>query len=479
MGLFKDYRKDVIEDTLKLDEAAFSEKNIVKVSTLVTKIMAKDFKGKFYALGMENFKSKVHGAGRGYRFINTKGVQLRFNWTKKASKKTSFYIDSVDYWAENNQNDGKPTLSIKIAPEVNIVQVVGLLIKTFKARRAGIVQSTLDEARSVQDRKDWLASQGMPSSYGSSEAKTRIAAGKKGLTAELEAFLGGEEVSDTTEAGDKAEKLLEKTPFSDPAIVFDHIETMTRAVVAGINKSLVVAGDPGIGKTHHVEKVLETMLGSPTGSDAKWRFISGALSTFALYEILFFNRDDKIIFFDDADDVWKTDSSVNVMKAALGDKPVRTVGWRSKFTQSVDAISAQDNKDLLRRLDNLRRNDPGMIGVKGKAGEFNNQLPDEFAFTSSIIFTSNKSKAFFQKLGGGAIDSRSMIMDIHLTKTDMLNRVKTVGILMGYSQSEVEDAVEALASGTGAVSIRKLEKAIKFKKAGIPGWQELAELYMS
>jgi hypothetical protein len=159
---------------------------------------------------------------------------------------------------------------------------------------------------------------------------------------------------------------------------FTLLEKYVKIVDDGILKALYVHGEPGIGKTLTVEKLLPK-------SNPKYQYFSGGVKgSYELAKILYNNREGKVLIFDDFDSVFKTRTQVDVLKIALQNKPVRTITW-------VD-------------------------GTKRTKGD---KLPENFEFTSSIIFISNKCRL------DPAIQSRCKIMGFNTSKIQVLEYIKS------------------------------------------------------
>jgi hypothetical protein len=177
---------------------------------------------------------------------------------------------------------------------------------------------------------------------------------------------------ETPKAPVKKENLLSLTEQ------FDLLERYVKIVDSGILKALYVHGEPGIGKTLTVEKLL------PKTNDKYQYFSGGVKGSYELAKILYNNREGKVLIFDDFDSVFKTRTQVDVLKIALQNKPVRTITW-------VD-------------------------GTKRTKGD---KLPENFEFTSSIIFISNKCRL------DAAIQSRCKIMGFNTSKMQVLDYIKS------------------------------------------------------
>lgn len=175
---------------------------------------------------------------------------------------------------------------------------------------------------------------------------------------------------------------------------FDALEDLTLATVMGANKSLIVSGKAGVGKSHGVFKVAKAFADDYVS-------ISGFTQATGLYRTLYENRKEgSVIIFDDCDDVFKNETCMNILKAVCDMSDRRTVSWMSET--------------------NMR-------------DEFGERLPRSFQFEGQIIFITNvdfqreidadsKMSPHFE-----AMMSRSLYLDVDLrSKRDAFTRIKQV-----------------------------------------------------
>jgi len=225
--------------------------------------------------------------------------------------------------------------------------------------------------------------------------------------------------------------------------------------------------------TFHVEKQLNSMLGSPSGPDAKWRYRQGAkLSPMGLYVDLFMNKDDMTIVYDDSDSVWSDKDSINMLKAALDTKKVRQLTWTSPRTQNVEMLSPEEREEYFEKLYTALKEKPEDVGTKIK-------LPNTFEFTSRIIFISNLAASKFEGGDMGAIASRSLFMNINLTREDVIKRIESI---LPFVEPDIPmdlklQVVEQLAQGTNHLTMRAVIAGIAVQSAGFNDWERLAKTY--
>ena len=239
------YDERVISSDIVLLEATFSEKKIVTVVKLYAKLLGKKMGGTFMIIGFEDY-NRAMGKGRGVRLMNEQGVQLRFNWDAALAKQTSLDLTSLDYWDERNTNFQKPTRTVKFGANLNVVQVLDEIAKALLTGKVPDV--SINEARTPQEKQEWLVSKGLPKSLAGSEKGMRDRAAKVGLSEELEVFLGQAETN-TFEANlKKSEEAFSSEVYANPETVFEDIEDLLSVVAAGKWRTLVVCGMGGIGK---------------------------------------------------------------------------------------------------------------------------------------------------------------------------------------------------------------------------------------
>jgi hypothetical protein len=94
----------------------------------------------------------------------------------------------------------------------------------------------------------------------------------------------------------------------------DHIEMIKKGYI----KTLFVIGNSGLGKTSQISNWL---------ADCNVVKISGYISPKRLYENLYNNRNNKIIFFDDTEGLLNNNISLTILKQALDTCEERVISW--------------------------------------------------------------------------------------------------------------------------------------------------------
>ncbi len=467
------------ENLTPLSEASFSAGKTKKVADLLASVLGKDLGGEFKQLGgsfgQETFKKRGFGEGRGFKYMNKAGNMIRFGWMKKA--KSQYQITQVDFW---NANAGAkwdtPSISVNLADWMNIVDVVNELknILVHGALTENLDEATITEARFPPKKLiAYGTSIGVPYDDESSHKYKQMLHDSGNYNEDdyrgYSISSGEKEQNSTTATIKAAEKQLNARKYADPDLVFDDIEKLTKVVAMGLQNGLIVAGMAGIGKTFHVEKQMQELLGTNEGPNAKWRHRKGEkLSPFGLYMDLFANRDDMTIVYDDSDSVWKDPDSVNILKSAMDTYKKRTLGWTSKSTTNVEILTDEERAEYYEKLYTAMKEKPEDVGTKIK-------LPNKFDFTSRIIFISNLKP---EKIDS-AIRSRSLFMDIYLTREDVVYRIKSIlpFVEPGISMAIKEKVLESLIESGGELTMRAITAGISVAAGGFDDWERLVSSY--
>jgi len=224
-----------------------------------------------------------------------------------------------------------------------------------------------------------------------------------------------------------------------PSTMFDDMNNLTKMVANNVSPSLVITGQPGLGKTFNVTKTLTDM---GLKENEAFVHVKGRCTAAGMFITLFENSD-KLIIFDDCDSVFKDADGINLLKGALDSYDKRTITW----------MSAK--------------------GLKSNDGDY---LPRSFNFTGRIIFISNLPIAKVDS----AIRSRSFVLDISLTPDQLMKRMKD---LLKVVEPSVDmrikrDALNALSSAFGKfegveLNFRSLIKAIRIRQMGFRNWRAM------
>lgn len=190
--------------------------------------------------------------------------------------------------------------------------------------------------------------------------------------------------SETKEADKKVIKAQKEVEyeFQNPEEIFEDLETYINMVIDGDMYSLLLTGQAGVGKTFLVTKTLNER-GLERNKD--YFKITGKTTAAGMYMLLY-QHNGKMLLFDDCDSVFQDDNAVNVLKGALDTSKVREIAWTSAVPLKTPDKSP---------------------------------IPKRFDFTGKVIFISNLPKRKIDP----AIRSRSFVLEVALTKEDMIERM--------------------------------------------------------
>lgn len=235
---------------------------------------------------------------------------------------------------------------------------------------------------------------------------------------------------------------------------FSALTLMSEATAFGANRSLIISGPAGLGKSYGVMKILEK-------AEAAKRIatvVKGYVRPTGLYKLLYENRFKRnIIVLDDADSIFSDDVCLNLLKAACDSTEKRRLSWLTE--------TKMEDED----------------------GE---RLPRSFEFEGSVIFITNYD--FDELIARGnklaphfeALISRSHYLDLAMkTKRDYFMRIKQVvgdGMLdndLERKQQEVlVDFIEQNMDRLRELSLRMVIKLAGLMNMNPAGWQKLAKI---
>ena len=126
--------------------------------------------------------------------------------------------------------------------------------------------------------------------------------------------------------------------------------------------------------------------------------MSGSISAVGLYQALWHTRNGGILVLDDVDDVFRDETSLNLLKGALDSSPIRTISWRKEARWLEE-----------------------------------NGIPDRFVFDGHVVFLTNIDFEAIIQSGKRdaehykALIDRSMYLCLTLrTRRDFMIRIRAV-----------------------------------------------------
>ena len=252
-----------VADTGSLNEA-FSEKNLEKVSNLVAQIFSKGGQGVFKPFTMEgwykqSFKTVNKEKGIGYAFVSTKGYILRLGFVKRKIKsdkkfKADFTINTVSYWKPDGvAKFNKPSITVDLKPWVNIVESVQVIKDVIAGKITESSDLSISESKSYVPKKmiSYMAFKGYDYDGENNKYQVVKKMGDDWDEQEYKGYSvtsGKKENNSMEETFVAAEKQLKEQKYADPDIIFEDVEKLTKVVGMGLQNSLIVVGDAGIGK---------------------------------------------------------------------------------------------------------------------------------------------------------------------------------------------------------------------------------------
>lgn len=269
----------------------------------------------------------------------------------------------------------------------------------------------------------------------------------------------------STTLNNKSEQKMTNVVESDEQIMerlrerFEILEDMTKAVKGGKVRAMVVSGAPGVGKSFGVEKVLRNhdVFANIANDNSLKRYevIKGAISPLGLYSKLYNYRGDKnIVVFDDCDNLFYDELSLNLLKAALDTSEKRSLHW------NADSYKLKDE-----------------------------QVPNSFEFNGGIVFITNvdfehiRSKKLRDHLN--ALQSRCHYLDLTIhNDRERLLRIKQIvndGMLDNHKLSaevktDVVDHIINNKSKLRELSLRTVIKCADLAVAMPDKWKRVSEL---
>jgi hypothetical protein len=237
------------------------------------------------------------------------------------------------------------------------------------------------------------------------------------------------------------------------AKAFKAMDQIALSTVMGDNKSLVVSGPPGLGKSYTVMHAAE----KAEASGRMVHVVKGFVRSSGLYRTLYENRFPQcVVVFDDADSVFENDVSLNILKTACDITRERKVCWLAE----------------IKMLD-----------------EDGDRLPRSFHFEGSVIFISNYDFDSFIEAGSKlaphmkALISRSQYVDLDMKTTrDCMIRIRDMvrgGMLRGEGvdedgEKEILEFIEDHKDKLRELSLRMVEKIANTRRANRFNWRDIA-----
>ena len=263
---------------------------------------------------------------------------------------------------------------------------------------------------------------------------------------------------------------------ADPLPVFRKLNSYVLLTAQKINNALLITGQGGVGKSYNVNRILSTF-----GTEGKdYVIMKGATSTAAMYKFIYDNYN-KIVVFDDCDEVLTDDAAINILKAALDTGKTRKLCYNKQKSNIVNTFDCKTHDECEQRLVQWSAQN------KGKPA-----IPNAFQFLGGIIFISNLSSARMAQGKAAALLGRCMQVDIHLLASEVMLRMEScLPNIKVYTTDGTDITNEDLKKEVfewisspeflndprirnKEVSFRLFNKAYMFRYARLPMWKELS-----
>lgn len=347
-------------------------------------------------------------------------------------------VTSIDFWIHPSAN---PQLRVSTAG-LNLVQTVAVIEEVLSKKKVGTILVSEDGTIATDEVI-------MNEARGERSRGEKVKKPRKTKAEQIMDTVDDDEPVEKSEKRGRRKVRVEKINHAEYVKVKDEFwdlfdkplnedelfllfEAELRKVKNKITRALLVLGDPGVGKTYTVKKMLQgedviTFKGSITGPSA-------------LYKTLFMNNDpDKILVFDDLDALFDNDKSANILKGALDSAAVTEIDYLSKNNVNplfYDVITekVQLSPEVIQKLEAMKINTSIFDSDHGQTSKMLNKLkaralnpdnpnailPNKFDFRSRVVFISNRYRNEFPS----SLISRASIVEIDLTIDQIVNRIE-------------------------------------------------------
>ncbi|UJH94916.1 hypothetical protein ABNavy1_124 [Acinetobacter phage AB-Navy1] len=235
---------------------------------------------------------------------------------------------------------------------------------------------------------------------------------------------------------------------------FSVMDIMTKGLINKSIRSLIISGAPGIGKTYTLNRDLEK---ADAEGKIEYTIVNGKMSPIGMFCKLYeCSGPNSVLVLDDVD-VFSSEDSLNLLKAALDTSETRKVCWTT-------ASSYLEEKEI----------------------------PQEFEFEGTIVFITNTD--IDREIDRGsklaphldALVSRSVYLDLGVhTNEEIMVRVEDVILntdmmfKAGLLESETKQILEWMKDNISRlrnVSLRTALYLASFVKTDEQNWKEIAEV---
>lgn len=288
--------------------------------------------------------------------------------------------------------------------------------------------------------------------FGKDKIRVTVASPTEYELVDATEYTGEVPTKNDTHAGQSDEERI-----ADIGLRFEMLDEMTKAVLNGDIRAMIVSGPPGVGKSFTVEGQIEraNLFQNIANAKPKHEVVKGSASAIGLYKKLYeYSDENSVIVFDDCDSILFDDVSLNLLKGALDSGKSRKISWLSESR-------------VLKQED----------------------IPNSFIFKGSVIFITNlkfdavKSTRLKDHLE--ALQSRCHYLDLTLdTMRDKVLRIKQIAKqgemfadlgISDIGQDEIIDFLDANKNKFREMSLRMAIKVAQLYKSFPLTWQAMAK----
>lgn len=350
----------------------------------------------------------------------------------------SIVNEAIELYDEAKRNDYRSALNLwmrdrKLTPQKMAESRISHLLNDYKA------WSVKNNTNAIGDGPFWTTVKEMIAESG--------AQNKFSKTVTVQRNSGKEKVILSSSAK-SAEEQLDKaiTQRIDAKQKFKQIEAYTKLVIKGTKPSFILTGDPGLGKSFSISKVLQSE-GMVRGEDYEI-FKGDIASAVNLYKILYeYNKPDFIVVLDDNDEILKDAAAINILKGAL-----------------------ESGKDEPRTISYYSQRMP-----KDESGK--DRIPTKFEYVGKMIFISNK---YLRDLPS-ALKSRAFKTELDLNPEEIVEHISEIAYnisdLQGVPHSIIKECLkfmEEIAPVIGKFDIRSFTDVVANRLTGHKNWKAWA-----
>ena len=183
---------------------------------------------------------------------------------------------------------------------------------------------------------------------------------------------------------------------------FDDMSSYIDSVIYGVKPLAVICGAPGVGKTF---RIMQAVKRNGKEKDVDYGLVKGKCTAKNLFMMLHdYKKEGQLVILDDADEVFKDDVAVNLIKAACDSSDERWVSYGTSVPPLMSEEKALDCDDAVTDAD----------------GDYH--YPKDFETHGGVIIITNLRAGMLDT----AIKNRALLCDLDFTVDEVLNLVASI-----------------------------------------------------